>query len=240
MTPSNYGPTHCDACSVGVSGPALAGTAFGAGELAIFTVGQLFNSGNYTIDLIVPTTQFGFEAKSLVFNPHLEFYLGDQHVAGLFLYSGVNCHSFEGFESVPAFDRVVIDTHGAGSYLLDTLFIPDLTPDDVPTLTLSKPFIGPTLHWTTDPAAAGYDVVRGKLLVLRSTSGDFAEATTTCLADDTMDSSLEDPWPPPPGKVRFYLVRRVNSAGRGTYDSGGPGQQADRDGEIADGWPLCP
>lgn len=237
--PASQGATDYDACSNGVSGHALGGNPDGSGELGIFTVGQFFDSSDYIIDLLLPTTQFGFVIQNVRTWPTLEFYLGDEYVGDYFVWHAADCTKFVGVESAQPFDRIVIDAGGSFGYLLDKLYIPDLTPDSVPTLTLSKPAEGPTLHWTTLPHAVSYDVVRGRLLVLQSTGGDFGEATIYCLAEDTTATSIADPAAPPPGRVRFYLVRANTGSGSGTYDSGGETQHADRDAGIADAVNVC-
>ena len=88
------------------------------------------------------------------------------------------------------------------------------------------------LTWTTLPGAAGYDAVRGDLLVLRSSGGNFTTSTTSCLADDQLATSLTDAPSPAPGGSFFYLVRGSNCSGSGTYDTGSAKQIGSRDAEV--------
>jgi hypothetical protein len=81
-------------------------------------------------------------------------------------------------------------------------------------------------------------VVRGNLLTLNATGGDFAAAVDACLADDTDLTSMEEPDDPQAGEAVFYLVRTAACAR--TWNSGGPAQQGDRDPEIAASPAACP
>jgi hypothetical protein len=93
--------------------------------------------------------------------------------------------------------------------------------------------------WSSVAPSTGYDVVRGGLVLLVSTSGDFEAATAECLAGDVPDTSLIDADLPPAGDAFWFLVRAVNCTEAGTWDSGGPAQQGSRDAEIADSAGAC-
>ena len=105
-------------------------------------------------------------------------------------------------------------------------------------MTLGRVGNATSVSWTTGGAAVPFDVVRGNLVTLRTTVGNFAAATTTCLANDTMSSSLMDANDPPDSGGFWYLVRGGNGAG--TYDSGSPSQIGSRDAEILASGLACP
>jgi 3-phytase len=96
------------------------------------------------------------------------------------------------------------------------------------------------LAWTPSSPATGYDVVRGDLQRLRASGGEFAGATTGCLADDSTPISVDYAARPVPGAGEWYLVRGVAAFGPLSYDSYGPAQSAPRDGEIAASALACP
>jgi hypothetical protein len=111
------------------------------------------------------------------------------------------------------------------------------TLDDV-ALSLSPSGQGALIAWTTVSGSSGYDVVRGNLTILRDTGGDFTAAIEVCLADDAASSPLEDAGTLRPGEAVFYLVRADGCSG--SWNSGGPAQQGDRDPEIAASPAACP
>ena len=88
------------------------------------------------------------------------------------------------------------------------------------------------LQWSAVAGCTGYDVVRGDLGLLRSTGGDFTTAASSCAANDTVGTSWTDPDLPAPGEGTWYVVRSVQCHSVGTWNSGGPAQQGDRDAEI--------
>ncbi len=88
------------------------------------------------------------------------------------------------------------------------------------------------------PALAGagwYEIVRGDLSTLSSSSGNFTSATDACVTDnDTTTTVTVSGTPiPSPADGYWYLVRGVNCKGKGTYDSGGTAQSGLRDAEVA-------
>jgi hypothetical protein len=96
------------------------------------------------------------------------------------------------------------------------------------------------LAWTTLAGASGYDVVRGGLYRLWSTSGDYTLAVDACAANGTPLMSLDYAGSPPADDGWWFLVRGENCGQGGTWDSGGAGQVGMRDTEI-DVAPLaCP
>ncbi len=114
-------------------------------------------------------------------------------------------------------------------------------PSTTPTLTMAKAGGDDTdLSWTVPVSAAWYDVVLGNLGVLRTSGGDFTAATESCLANDTLDTSLVFSGDPASGAGFWFVVRGVNCKGKGPYDEGGAGQVGDRDAEIDAAAPACP
>ena len=118
----------------------------------------------------------------------------------------------------------------------------DGTTDDVlPPVGRAEVQVKPTaVFWSAMPEAERYDVVRGNLDQLRSSGGNFMVATTGCLGNDVPSTSVPFPDTPPAGGGLWVLVRPVNCAGPGTYDSGAPGQSGLRDTEIAASPSACP
>jgi len=94
------------------------------------------------------------------------------------------------------------------------------------------------LWWGEVGGAAGYDVVRGSLLDLRATGGDFSDpaATEACVGDDQAATFVEGPPDPAPGAGLWFLVR----AAAGTYDTGEASQSGSRDAGIAASGSGCP
>ena len=101
---------------------------------------------------------------------------------------------------------------------------------------------GPTtdLSWTPVPGASSYDVVRIDLGILLATIGDYVQAAVGCDADDYAGTSLAVDEEVPPGGAFMYLVRGVNCAGGGTYDSGTTSQYGPRDAMIDLSSDSCP
>ena len=89
-----------------------------------------------------------------------------------------------------------------------------------------------TISWNGEPLADRYDVVRGELLSLRASGGDFGVASIDCREEDSADSASTVATPPAPGEPYFYLVRSQRDCRHGTFDTGQAGQQGGRDLEI--------
>jgi len=97
------------------------------------------------------------------------------------------------------------------------------------------------LAWNAAAGAAGHDVVRGDLIALRATGGDFSAAIGGCLADDRPDARAFEGATPAPGAGWFYVARGVNGfCGFGTYDANSPHQAQPRDAPIAASGAACP
>jgi hypothetical protein len=96
------------------------------------------------------------------------------------------------------------------------------------------------VYWSVIASATGYDLARGSLSVLRSTSGDFSTATTDCLENDLTGTSRDDANTPDVDDGFWYLVRAANCGGSGTFDSGAASQVGSRDAEILASPSTCP
>ena len=94
-----------------------------------------------------------------------------------------------------------------------------------------------TLAWQPSPGATAYDVIKGNMLALRSSGGDFGVSLDACLEDDGTDTTSQDPGTPPLRDAFFYLVR---PAPAGTDDSPCPDLAAPRDAAIAGSPQACP
>lgn len=96
------------------------------------------------------------------------------------------------------------------------------------------------LTWSPHITADAYDVVRGSLGTLRSSAGNFATATTLCLANDLAAVNVSDPAVPAAANGFWYLARTVDAFGSGSYDETDAGLAASRDAEIAASGAACP
>jgi LmbE family N-acetylglucosaminyl deacetylase len=114
--------------------------------------------------------------------------------------------------------------------------------DDAP-VPLGVPSLGvdrSKVSWTSVAGATGYDVVRGSLVQLRTTGGNFSVATEACLGSDLGGTSLSFSSTPPSGQGWWFLMRPVSCGGAGSYDEGVPSQVGSRDAEIASSPQACP
>lgn len=97
-----------------------------------------------------------------------------------------------------------------------------------------------TLSWTPVSGAASYDIVRGGLVALRSTNGNFQSATQACAVDNAVGSSFTTSATPSIGDGFWFLVRGSNCGGAGTYNSGATSQVGSRDAGINASGNSCP
>lgn len=114
----------------------------------------------------------------------------------------------------------------------DNLAAPAGTPELTVTLT--------EVQWTVVPDSSGYDVVRGDLVLLESSGGDFTSATTDCLGYSVTGTSVADADTPDLGEGFWYVARAENCDLNGTYDSLSASQVESRDAEIDASLPACP
>lgn len=92
--------------------------------------------------------------------------------------------------------------------------------------------------WDALSGAQDYDLQKGDLALLRSSSGNFTASILGCAENDGTDT--QSYVPDVPGAGLYYLVRGVTFAcGHGTYDDGAASQSGGRDAEIAAG-AACP
>lgn len=96
------------------------------------------------------------------------------------------------------------------------------------------------MTWTAHADAERYDVVKGDLMNLRSTGGDFTSSLTGCLENDSMDTQSSDPANPGMGEGSYYLVRAQADCRNGTWNCGHQSQLGDRDSEIEESINKCP
>ena len=97
-----------------------------------------------------------------------------------------------------------------------------------------------TLEWDPVVDANSYDIVRGNLMLLRGSGGDFTAALDNCDAVDVIGTSIPVVPDPPIDEAWFYLGRATTSGGDGSFDPFGDGLAAPRDTEIADSANACP
>ena len=90
-----------------------------------------------------------------------------------------------------------------------------------------------SLLWNATGEAIGYDVVFGDLGALRSSGGDFSQATLDCLTNDQPGTTLASGVPPDPGEGFWFLVRPEVAGGGGSYDLCGTSPRESRDAGIA-------
>jgi len=95
------------------------------------------------------------------------------------------------------------------------------------------------LWWGSVAGAASYDVVRGSLVPLRTSGGNFSltNVTLSCAANNSASTFWLPMDTPASGQGFWYLVR---SQPTGTYDSGAASQSGSRDAEIAASGNGCP
>ena len=92
--------------------------------------------------------------------------------------------------------------------------------------------VGDTYTWC-ERTGNSYQVASGDLGVLRSTDGDFTQATVDC--ENVADNAFVFDQTPGHGEGVWFFSRPVD----GTFDSGGPGEVEPRDAEVI-GSGLCP
>jgi len=113
-----------------------------------------------------------------------------------------------------------------------------ICPIERPMLMLSRSGANTVISW--NEVANLYDVVRGSLDTLRSTSGDYSMAVNGCLAEDRSDPSLSYPDPAAPERAVFFVLRPAGCGRRdGTYNSGDPQQVGSRDAKINSSPAAC-
>ncbi len=98
------------------------------------------------------------------------------------------------------------------------------------------------LFWTGDSDLM-YDIVRGDLVILQNSGGDFSQATIECLANDFPGESppegLSYTLLPGHGEGFWFLIRPVTNASD-SYDTCAGFQVEGRDAEITASGVDCP
>jgi PKD repeat protein len=99
-----------------------------------------------------------------------------------------------------------------------------------------------TMQWAGFQGSATFDTIKGDLVALRNSSGEFSGSVLACLENDDTDETASDlESPEKPGDSFFYLARRASCASTvGTYDSEGSRQSASRDAGIGGATQSCP
>jgi hypothetical protein len=96
-----------------------------------------------------------------------------------------------------------------------------------------------TMSWNPEITADYYDVMKGDLMVLLSSLGDFTSSLLDCLENDSVDTQSEDTNDPTSGGY-YYIVRAQADCIKGTCNSEQPSQIGDRDPEIEGSSNKCP
>jgi hypothetical protein len=96
------------------------------------------------------------------------------------------------------------------------------------------------LQWSVVTPADAYDVVKGDLMALRSSNGNFTSSLDDCLENDSSDTFSRDTATPTPANGFYYVVRAQNVCKVGSFDSGYSSQIEDRDVEIMASVQACP
>jgi hypothetical protein len=140
--------------------------------------------------------------------------------------------------------RCGFDPGCAGSAVTEVAFdCPSLAPRPFPYRIYFSDAIRLVISFDADRS----DVLRGDLLALRESGGDFDGTVDACLANDIVGHEIEDPAIPDPGQGRYYLVRgadpvppcRFNSWSTGSQREI-PGAGGDRDADLAGDADTCP
>jgi hypothetical protein len=100
---------------------------------------------------------------------------------------------------------------------------------------------GVSINWTPASGASAYDLLKGDIVTLNGSGGDFTSSMTACLENDGLDFKAFDFDSPAPGAGFYYLVRGVAVCSvTGTYDNAGPSQPGSRDPGINSSPVACP
>jgi len=96
------------------------------------------------------------------------------------------------------------------------------------------------IAWIPEPVSERYDVVKGDVLVLISSNGDYEASLIECLEHDLIDPSTFDGEVPPSGSGFYYLVRGERNCRSGSYSTGSTVEVPGRDEEIGASAVGCP
>jgi len=96
---------------------------------------------------------------------------------------------------------------------------------------------GDLIHWSALTGSSGqHDLVRGDLLELARTRGDYFVSTLECLAAGQTEKSVLYPHDPAPGEGFWFVMRETGD----TYDTDSPTQVGSRDAGIVASGAGCP
>ncbi|MGH9866904.1 MAG: hypothetical protein ACREAA_01900 [Candidatus Polarisedimenticolia bacterium] len=133
-----------------------------------------------------------------------------------------------------AFPRIDARISLHGEFCHDTVFAVHARP------VRNMDVNGAGLTWEALPAADGHDIVRGSLLTLRATSGDFAAAVQECVAENVGGDWVAFSPDPPPGEGYWFLLRDREDGIAGSYDAGEPAQVGSADALLEASPLACP
>lgn len=95
------------------------------------------------------------------------------------------------------------------------------------------------MSWNTGLLADRYDVLKGDLMTLRSSGGDFNLSLLSCLEENSTDIQSIDSIEAGPGEGFYYLIRAQANCKDGTYNTDQSSQTEDRDSEIESSLSGC-
>ena len=82
--------------------------------------------------------------------------------------------------------------------------------------------------------------MRGDLLLLQSSAGNFTTATQACLANNSIPTSVAFTSTPAIGQAWWFALRAATAGGPGTYHDGSASQVGLPDAEIDAAAASCP
>lgn len=132
------------------------------------------------------------------------------------------------------FPKIDIGISVHGRYCLDTAF--DVHARPLMMLAVANAAV----TWEPMTGATNYDVVGGDVGILRQSGGDFALATSACLANSTPGTSVSSGATPQPGRAFWFLAREIDGNVVETYDDGDAGQVGSRDAGVNASPASCP
>jgi hypothetical protein len=110
------------------------------------------------------------------------------------------------------------------------------------TMNLGKVGANAILSWNAVPGASAYDIVSGDLTELRGAGSFQFLSQASCVGDDLAGPTFSSSSNPSSGNGIWWVMRPLNCAGDGTYNSGSPAQAVDRNTQILQSIPAygCP
>jgi hypothetical protein len=97
------------------------------------------------------------------------------------------------------------------------------------------------VEWSALAGAQDYDLIRGNLMALRASLGNFAVTGLTCAENDSRDTRSFVPELPPAGGGFYWIARGATYAcGYGTWNTASARQVASRDAGLGGSGTTCP